>query len=234
MPRQKLPVTYWQTGHIDAIRTETIVEKASMTGEVILPLFIDPQYTIDIDTERDWQRAERMVQELEVPFVMPGRVSRPFPGEVRMVVLDFDGVLTDNRVWVDKDGHEWVAASRGDGWGIARIRQAGIEVIVLSTETDPVVAARCNKLGVESVQGLDDKTNALKKVMAEKGVDPDQVVFLGNDVNDTACFPLVACALVPVDAHSEARRQADIRLSQPGGHGAVRELCDMILERRRA
>lgn len=233
MPRQELPVTYWQTGHIDAIRTATILEKGSMTGKAILPLLIDPRYTIDIDTERDWQRAEQMIRELEFPCVMPGRRPRPFPQEVRMVVLDFDGVLTDNRVWVDKGGHEWVAAHRGDGWGIARLKEAGVEVIVLSTETDPVVAARCEKLGVESVQGLEDKTNTLKNVMADKGVAAEQTVYMGNDVNDTACFSMVACALVPVDAHPEARRQADIRLSRRGGHGAVRELCDMILERWR-
>ena len=234
MPRQKLPATYWQTGHIDAIRTRTILEKGSMTGEIILPLLIDPQYTIDIDTERDWQRAERLIRELDVPFVKPGKVPRTLPRDVKMLVLDFDGVLTDNRVWVDKDGHEWVAANRGDGWGIARLKEAGVEVVVLSTETDPVVAARCEKLGVESVQGLEDKTKALEDVLVKKDVAPERTVFLGNDVNDTACFPLVACALVPGDAHPEAKRQADIQLSQRGGHGAVRELCDMILERRRS
>jgi YrbI family 3-deoxy-D-manno-octulosonate 8-phosphate phosphatase len=233
MPRQKLPPAYWQTGHIDAIRTTTILEKGSMSGEFILPIMIDPQYTVDIDTDRDWQRAERMIQTLDVPFVQPGRLARPFPGEVRMVVLDFDGVLTDNRVWVDKEGHEWVAANRGDGWGIARLVEAGVEVVVLSTETDPVVAARCEKLGIDSLQGLEDKTKALEEVIAKKDVDSEHTVFLGNDMNDAACFPLVACALVPSDAHPEAERQADIRLSQRGGHGVVRELCDMILEQRR-
>jgi N-acylneuraminate cytidylyltransferase len=232
MPRQELPATYWQTGHIDAIRTRTILEKGSMSGEVILPLQIDPQYTIDIDTDRDWQRAEHLIQELDLPFIRPGNLARPFPQEVRMVVLDFDGVLTDNRVWVDKDGHEWVAANRGDGWGIARLKEVGVEVIVLSTETDPVVAARCDKLGIESVQGLNLKTEALEEIMTDKGIKPEHTVYLGNDVNDTACFALVACALVPSDAHHEAKRQADIHLSQRGGHGAVRELCDMILERR--
>ncbi|MGD8850040.1 MAG: acylneuraminate cytidylyltransferase [Anaerolineales bacterium] len=232
MPRQELPATYWQTGHIDAIRTRTILEKGSMSGEVILPLLIDPQYTIDIDTDRDWQRAEHLIQELDLPFIRPGRLTRPFPQEVKMVVLDFDGVLTDNRVWVDKDGHEWVAANRGDGWGIARLKEVGVEVIVLSTETDPVVAARCDKLGIESVQGLNLKTEALEEIMTDKGIKPEHTVYLGNDVNDTACFALVACALVPSDAHHEAKRQADIHLSQRGGHGAVRELCDMILERR--
>lgn len=232
MPRQELPATYWQTGHIDAIRPGAIV-RGSMSGKVILPVMIDPRYTVDIDSERDWENAERMLAAFDLPYVSPGAPKRSLPEQVELVVLDFDGVLTDNRVWVDKDGHEWVAANRGDGWGLARLKEAGVEVVVLSTETDPVVAARCEKLGIESVQGLEDKTGALEKLMADKSAAPEHTVFLGNDVNDTPCFPLVACGLVPSDAHPEARRQADIRLSQRGGHGAVRELCDMILGTRR-
>jgi YrbI family 3-deoxy-D-manno-octulosonate 8-phosphate phosphatase len=230
MPRQNLPATFWQTGHIDAIRVSTILDKHSMTGEVILPLLIDPQYTVDIDTERDWRRAEAIIRGLEVPYVQPGREPRPLPKNIQLVALDFDGVLTDNRVWVDKKGHEWVAANRSDGWGISRLKKAGISVVVLSTETDPVVAARCEKLGIESVQGLEDKTNALRKVMADQGVSPENTIFVGNDTNDTSCFPIVACALAPADAHSDVKRLADIILEQRGGHGAVRELCDLILK----
>lgn len=234
MPRQKLPPTYWQTGHVDAIRAETIRKKRSMTGDAVFALLIDPRYTIDIDTERDWQNAERLIRDLELPYVLPGNPRRSLPADVQLVMLDFDGVLTDNRVWVDADGREMVAANRGDGWGIARLREAGVEVVVLSTETDPVVAARCAKLGIEAFQGLENKAKALEEVLNTLGVDASKTVFLGNDVNDIECFPLVACALVPSDAHPEASRRADIRLSRSGGHGAVRELCDMIMERRRA
>jgi YrbI family 3-deoxy-D-manno-octulosonate 8-phosphate phosphatase len=233
MPRQKLPSTFWQTGHIDAIRVGTILEKHSMTGDVIFPLLIDPQYTVDIDTERDWRRAEAIIREMEVPYVHPGLARRSLPSDIQLVALDFDGVLTDNRVWVDKQGHEWVAANRSDGWGISRLKEAGISVVVLSTETDPVVAARCEKMGVESIQGLEDKTAALRKVMADKGVSPENTIFVGNDTNDIACFPLVACALAPTDAQPDVKRLADIVLEHQGGHGAVREMCDMILKRRR-
>jgi N-acylneuraminate cytidylyltransferase len=233
MPRQKLPATYWQTGHIDAIRVETILEQGSMTGEIVLPLVLDSRYTIDIDTDRDWKNAEQMIASLDLPYVIPGQARRPLPNKVRLVVLDFDGVLTDDRVWVDGEGREMVAANRGDGWGIARLQDDGVEVIVLSTETDPVVAARCKKLGVESVHGLDDKTDSLKNAIERRNIDPGEVVFLGNDVNDLSCFPLVGCAFVPSNAHPTVKRMADIHLSNKGGYGAVRELCDMILEKRR-
>jgi YrbI family 3-deoxy-D-manno-octulosonate 8-phosphate phosphatase len=229
MPRQKLPPTYWQTGHIDVIRVSTILEKKSMTGETILPLVLDPAYTIDIDTIRDLSRAEWMLSQGDLPIVLPGKKPRPLPEEIKLVVLDFDGVLTDNRVWVDAGGREMVAAHRGDGWGIARLKEHGIEVVVLSTETNPVVSARCQKLGIEAFQSVDEKGSAVEKIMEIHEVEPGETVFLGNDVNDLPCFEKVGWAAVVGDAHPSVKRHADYVLSEKGGQGAVRELCDLII-----
>ena len=229
-PRQSLPPTYWQTGHIDAIRARTILEKGSMSGQVILPLVLDPAYTVDLDTPLDWLRAESLVRTLGLSMVWPGKPRRPWPRQVRLLVLDFDGTLTDNRVWVDESGREMVAAHRGDGMGIALIRRAGVEVVILSTERNPVVAARARKLGVPVFQGVEDKPTVLRRLLAERGVPAEQVVYVGNDVNDVPCFPLVGFAAVPADAHPEAKRAADEVLRQRGGHGAVREVCDRILQ----
>ena len=229
MPRQKLPSTYWQTGHVDAVRPRTILEKGSMSGEFILPLVLDPRYSIDIDTLRDWERAEWILMRSELPAVRPGRAPRPIPDQVELVVLDFDGGMTDNRVWVDSDGREAVAADRGDGLGVARLLSRGIDVVVLSTEINPVVSARCRKLGVPVFQGTADKASALQEILLDRSVDPSRAIFLGNDLNDLACFPLVGCALVVADAHPEVLTQADVILSRKGGHGAVRELSDLLI-----
>jgi len=230
-PRQSLPPTFWQTGHIDVIRPGTITDKGSMSGEYILGVEIDRSYTVDIDTEADWRRAEAMLLDGDLDCVDPASQRRPLPEDVRLVVLDFDGVLTDNRVWVDGDGHEWVAAHRGDGWGIARLRDRGIEVVVLSTETDPVVAARCRKLGIEAVQGVQDKPPALENLLHAHDVDAAHAVYVGDDVNDVPCFSAIGCAFAPADAHPSARRAADRVLTSKGGRGAVRELCDLLLGR---
>jgi YrbI family 3-deoxy-D-manno-octulosonate 8-phosphate phosphatase len=229
-PRQALPQTYWQTGHIDAIRTRAILEKNSLSGETILPLHIDPRYTIDIDTLKDWLRAEGLVAQGDLPMVRPGPAKRPLPSQVALVVFDFDGVMTDDRVWVDQDGRESVAAHRGDGMGIALLRKAGIPAAVISTEPNPVVAARCRKLGLPVQQDIQDKAQALHKLLAERQVDPLQVIYLGNDINDLPCFPLVGCAVVVADAHPSAKAAADLVLEHNGGHGAVRELVDLILK----
>lgn len=230
-PRQVLPPVYWQTGHIDVIRPITILEKNSMSGDVILPVMIDPRYTVDIDSLSDWTRAEWLVYHGGLEMVHPGRVRRPLPEEVTLVVFDFDGVMTDNRVWVDAEGHEFVAAYRSDSLGVQALHKAGIRTLVLSTETDGAVAARCRKMGVPVLQGVNDKAARLIQYLNEQGIDARSVIFVGNDVNDLVCFDLVGCAVAVADAQPEVLRQADLILSRPGGHGAVRELCDLLLQR---
>jgi len=231
-PRQSLPQVYWQTGHIDALWTKIIANKGSMTGDVIMPLMIDARYTVDIDLPSDWKGAEKILQEQALDMVDPANQRRPFPDKPRLVVLDFDGVLTDNRVWVNERGEETISANRSDGLGLESLRNnTNIEVMVLSREANPVVAARSKKLKLPVLQAVMDKDVAIRQVMAEKGLDPSEVIFMGNDTNDLVVFPEVGFAVAPADAHPEVLRRADLILSADGGKGAVRELCDMILSR---
>ncbi len=231
-PRQALPATYWQTGHIDALWTKTVNEQKSLSGKIIFPLILDSRYTIDIDTLKDWQRAESMIFQRELSFVQPGSPmipqKRSLPEQVELVVFDFDGVMTDNRVWVDQDGREMVAANRSDSLGLSRMRRAGVEAFVLSREINPVVAARCRKLNLPYIQGETDKASALRTLLIERKIDPAKVVYVGNDINDLPCFPIVGCAVAVADALPEVCEQADLVLQQRGGHGAVREICDLI------
>jgi N-acylneuraminate cytidylyltransferase len=229
-PRQALPPVYWQTGHIDAIRVETILDKKSMSGDVIYPLVIDPRYSVDLDNLYDWAKYEWLAEFGGLDYVSPGNPRRPMPRKVDLLVLDFDGVISDNRVWTDQDGRESVASNRSDSEGLSRLRKAGVEAVVLSKETNPVVARRCEKLKIPFVQGIDEKGAALKQIMSERKANSENVVYIGNDTNDLVCFPLAGWAVAVSDAHPEVRRAADHVLSMPGGHGAVRELCDLILK----
>jgi YrbI family 3-deoxy-D-manno-octulosonate 8-phosphate phosphatase len=149
---------------------------------------------------------------------------------IRLLVLDFDGVMTDNRVWVDQDGRESVACDRADGLGIARLRRAGIEVVVLSTETNPVVAARCRKLGIACIQGCADKLAVLKKLAAERSLREDQIAYVGNDINDLECMGWVGVPVAVADAVPEVRAAAKLITFKPGGAGAVREVAEWILD----
>ncbi len=231
-PRQALPPVYWQTGHVDAIRPDVILEQNSMSGANMLALMIEPRYTVDIDGLMDLQKAEWLVYNAGLEMVHPGHRRRPLPAVVSLIVFDFDGVMTDNRVWVGEDGHEMVAANRSDSMGLELLREkTAIELFVLSKETNKVVTARCRKLKIPVLQSVDDKPGALRQLFSERGVNPAQAIYMGNDVNDLPCFPLVACAVAPVDAQPEVLAVADVILRNAGGHGAVRELCDLLLAR---
>jgi YrbI family 3-deoxy-D-manno-octulosonate 8-phosphate phosphatase len=233
-PRQALPATFWQTGHVDAIRPATILEKNSMSGTVILPVHIEPRYTVDIDSLFDLQRAEWLVYNAGLDMVDPGKRRRKLPEQVDLLIFDFDGVMTDDRVWVDQDGREMVAANRGDGHGIGLVRaQLGIEMMILSRESNPVVAARARKLKLPVQHGVIEKEIVLSSLLAEKGLDASRVLYMGNDLNDLPCLPLVGCFVAPADAQPEVLRRADLVLKNCGGHGAVRELCDLLLARGR-
>lgn len=151
---------------------------------------------------------------------------------IELLALDFDGVLTDNRVLVDQDGHEAVWCHRGDGWGIARLLEAGVSVVVISTETNPVVAARCRKLGIPVVQGCGDKQAALQSMADARHLGPEHVAYVGNDVNDLACLRWAAVPIAVADAVPGVRAIARLITATPGGYGAVREVADWILAAR--
>jgi N-acylneuraminate cytidylyltransferase len=224
-PRQSLPEVFWQTGHVDVVRAETLRGQRSMTGRRIKGLVVDPAYTCDIDTEADWRRAEWLLGHFDRPLVRP---RGALPSTIRLVVFDFDGVMTDNRVWVTGNGDEAVACHRGDGLGIDRLRRLGVEMWVLSTEAHSVVAARCAKLGLPVVHGVADKAACLRDLLLRRQIDPADVVYVGNDVNDLGCMALVGCSVAVGDAVAQVAAAAHVRLSRNGGDGAVRELCDLV------
>jgi N-acylneuraminate cytidylyltransferase len=232
-PRQQLPKAYWQTGHIDVIRPRVILQGGSMSGKNILPMLIDPQNKVDIDTLTDWDRAEDKVNDPGLELVHPGEQRRTWPKKISLVVFDFDGVMTDDRVWVNQDGVESVSANRGDGMGVEMLLNAGIKGVIISSETNPVVAARAQKLGLPHFYGVGDKPSTLKAYFEKEKIAPQETVYVGNDVNDLPCFPMVAWSVAVADAHPQVLGQADFILTRRGGHGAVREICDILLSRYR-
>ncbi len=153
------------------------------------------------------------------------------PHKIELIICDFDGVLTDNRVWVDQDGNETVAAYRSDSIRIRELRERGMDVMIISSEPNPVVAARAKKMGVEAIHniGLQDKGRVMREVLGQKNIKAENVVYIGNDLNDLPCFEVAGWSVAVADAFPEVIRAADYVLQTEGGHGALREICDMIL-----
>jgi YrbI family 3-deoxy-D-manno-octulosonate 8-phosphate phosphatase len=147
---------------------------------------------------------------------------------IKLVAFDFDGVFTDNAVYVMQDGSEAVRCFRGDGLGLRKLERAGIRAIIISTETNPVVGARSRKLGIHCVQSCEDKRLALESICKEMGIGLDRVAYVGNDINDLECLASVGLPIVVHDAHPDVTVHARFRTERPGGQGAVREICDLF------
>ncbi|WP_084499479.1 acylneuraminate cytidylyltransferase [Brevibacterium album] len=148
--------------------------------------------------------------------------------DVDALVTDFDGVHTDDSAFVSEDGREEVRVHRGDGMGVGRLVNAGFPVLILSKERNPVVTRRAEKLRTEVLQGIDDKASALEGWCAARGLDPARVAYVGNDLNDLPAFGVVGWPIAVADAHPAVRTAARLVLTREGGHGAVREVCDLI------
>jgi YrbI family 3-deoxy-D-manno-octulosonate 8-phosphate phosphatase len=154
----------------------------------------------------------------------------PLLERVRFAVFDFDGVFTDNRVWVNERGEESLAFTRSDGLGLRRLDEVGVRYLIVSTEPNPIVGARAEKLRVDCVQGVDDKLAVLRERV---DVPLEDVAYVGNDINDADCLRAVGVPVVPADAWPEVRGLARWVLSRPGGAGCVREFCDAVWEAQR-
>ena len=147
---------------------------------------------------------------------------------IRLVAFDFDGVFTNNMVYVFEDGREAVRCFRSDGIGLHKLKKLGIETVIISTEANPVVSARAHKLKIRCIQDCQNKRAALEDIAHDQGIGLGEVAFVGNDVNDLPCLECVALPIVVQDAHQDVVSTARYQTKNPGGHGAVREVCDLF------
>ena len=143
----------------------------------------------------------------------------------KIIFTDFDGCLTDDRVWLNLDGEEFVAANRKDGLAIKRLKNLGIQVVISSTETNKVVLARGNKIGVEVLQGLADKAEAIEQYLKQRNLSWKDVWYIGNDVNDLGAIERANLSLCPADAVKKVRKTVDIVLKTNGGRGILSEIA---------
>lgn len=158
----------------------------------------------------------------------PCRINTKRLADIKLLILDFDGVFTDNTVYVTQDGIESVRCWRSDGLGLSRLRSAGVHILIISTELNPVVSVRAKKLKIPCMQGVEDKAAAIAETCKELNIDRSLTMFVGNDINDIPAFNVVGIPVAVADAHPETFRHVSHRTKTPGGYGAVREVCDLI------
>jgi YrbI family 3-deoxy-D-manno-octulosonate 8-phosphate phosphatase len=220
--RQEREAEFRENGAFYVMRTSGLREHGHRFFGTIAVQPVPPQHAIEVDNPEDLELVRALA-----PFI-----DRPEPIDVDCVITDFDGVHTDDRAYVDSDGREMVLVSRSDGMGVSMLRRSGVKVLIMSTEHNPVVAARARKLGVPVLQGLADKQTVLRDWLSIEGLDPTRVAYVGNDVNDLGPMSEVGWPIATPDAHPRVRAAARVVLTKAGGSGAVRELCDRVVAAR--
>lgn len=151
---------------------------------------------------------------------------------VRLIVFDFDGVFTDNAVYISQDGVESVRCWRSDGLGLARLRSVDVQTFIISTEANPVVTMRSKKLNMTCKQGVIDKAKTILETCREFAISPENTMFVGNDINDIPAFKSVGIPVAVADAYPEVFPYVLYHTQKCGGFGAVREICDLVFHAR--
>ena len=149
---------------------------------------------------------------------------------IKLLIFDFDGVFTDNHVFVSSDGIESVRCSRSDGIGISRVRDYGIYTYIISTEENDVVSVRAKKLNIPCIQGVKDKGAAVKEVCENLGIGIHEAAFVGNDVNDVPALRIVGLPIGVANSHPDILEHTKYKTLRAGGDGAVREICDLLMQ----
>jgi YrbI family 3-deoxy-D-manno-octulosonate 8-phosphate phosphatase len=221
--RQDREAQLQETGAFYVMRAEGFRRSRYRFFGTVRVVLVDELHAIEIDTVGQLAAASALAVLVDGGSATPARI------DVDAVVTDFDGVHTDDRVTVAQDGTESVTTNRSDGMGVRLLREAGVPVLILSTEANPVVTARARKLEVEVRQGLRDKAAALTEWAEGRGLSLDRIAYLGNDVNDLSCLALVGWPIAVADAHPLVRSAARVVLTRRGGDGAVRELAELAM-----
>ena len=143
----------------------------------------------------------------------------------KIIFTDFDGCLTDDRVWLNQEGEEFVAANRKDGLAINRLKKLGIQVVITSTETNKVVSARAQKLNIEALQGLADKAAAIDTYLNSNNLTWSDSWYIGNDVNDLGAIRKAKISLCPSDAVKAVKKEVNFKLLTKGGYGILSEIA---------
>ncbi len=167
----------------------------------------------------------------------PSNLSSFVPAlrRIQLLVLDVDGVLTDGRLYYGARGESLKVFHVRDGHGIKQVAAAGITVAIISGRRSPALTRRARELGIRHVtQGANDKLEALNKLAQSRSVALEHCACVGDDTPDAPILRAAGLAIAVADAHADALAAADLVTTKPGGHGAVREVCDWLLDARRA
>lgn len=226
--RQDRKPLYLENGSIYVFKPSLLREKGNRLGGKIARYSMPYWKSFEIDTVENIELCEYFFRK-HLLAKWRGLEGGVAAFKLELIVYDFDGVMTDNRVLVLQDGNEAVLVNRADGWGVDQLKKAGFAQIILSTETNPVVSARAKKLGLEVLQGSGDKRRDLAAYCEARKIPLERVLYVGNDVNDLEAMQTVGFPVAPADAHAEVLAMAKYVTKTRGGEGVAKELSEVLL-----
>lgn len=206
------------TGALYAFSRSAIEKAGSLAKLQLTPEVLSAFHAVLVHRPEDVKSVAALLKRQALSHLL-----RKYP--MQALVLDFDGVFTDNKVIVSADGLESAICDRSDGFAIQSLQRRGFPILVLSTEKIPIVRVRSQKLGLECIHGVDDKVAILKSWLRDKNIDPEHTIYVGNDINDLGCMEMVGMPIAVADAFPEVLGVARCILTARGGHGAVREIA---------
>lgn len=218
--RQDREPYYLENGSIYIFKVDTIKKYHNRLGGKIVFYPMPLWKSYEIDTYEDMELCEYYMKNR----ILYKRSHNLSLKDIKLIVYDFDGVFTDNKVIVREDGMESVTVNRADGMAIGMIKNKGIKQVIFTTETNRVVEARAKKLNIPVIKGLDDKKKTLLSYCEDHEIPLESVVYVGNDINDMEAMKSVGYPVCPADATEEVKKISKIIITVPGGAGVIREL----------
>jgi N-acylneuraminate cytidylyltransferase len=222
--RQDIKPIYYENGSIYIFKPRVLEKYGNHLAGKISVYMMEP-----------WQRADidgcltlRWCEQLFCDYILQSSSKAISRSGVELIVYDFDGVMTDNKVIIDRFGNETVKTNRSDGLAVSKIRDMGIKQLILSLEKNPIVKKRSKKLGLVCLQGQEDKKKVLKEYLTLNNIDRNKVVFIGNDINDAEVMSYVGYPIAPNDACTCVKKIAKIITKAKGGDGVVREMLNIL------
>ena len=221
--RQDFNKQYKENGSIYIFKPNILRKYNNRIGGKIAVYEMDFWQSFEIDSYDDLEFHEWMFQKYMREFYKEISLSN-----IKLIVYDFDGVMTNNKAILNQEGIESVMVSRSDGLAISIIKRMGIKQIILSTEKNCVVTKRAEKLNIPVLYGIDDKEKVLKRYLKDNQINRENVIYIGNDINDLEAMKIVGLPVAPFDAHKEIKKIARLITIKNGGDGVIRELLDII------
>ncbi len=222
--RQDRPSQYIENGSIYITKPELLIQDSNVIGGEIGVYEQDFWQTWEIDTMDEVDLVEFYLNK----NIRKSRKSLIKRAEIELIVFDFDGVMTDNTAILMEDGSEGVIVNRADGVGVSNLKKLGIPMVILTSEANPVVKRRAEKLKLEIISNIDNKKDRLSAYLVDHKIDKDHVIYVGNDLNDLEVMQMIGFPVCPADSHPKIVEVSKLVLDCNGGEGVSRAIFDIL------